>query len=162
MNWAPRRLAGVLLRSLILFALWMLLVDDPDEPDVLTGIATALAVAVFVEFITAARDQSLRVTPGMLRHLHRPVVLLVTDTGRATLALIGALGGRPPRSTIRVSPYRATSETDPEAGGRRLLTQWGASLGANRYVVGIDTERDELVVHELVPAAGPLDPMELG
>ena len=155
-------LVGWLLRSLILFALWMLLVDDPDEPDVLTGIATALAAALAAQLITAARGRTLRITPPMLRRLHRPLVLLITDSGRVTVALIRALRGKPPRGRIRVAPYRATSEHDPEARGRRLRTQWGASLGANRYVVGIDSERRELIVHELVPADGPLDPMELG
>jgi hypothetical protein len=60
-----------------------------------------------------------------------------------------------------VAPYRATGP-EPEATARRLLTQWGGSVGANRYVIGIDPDREQLIVHELVPARGSLDPLELG
>lgn len=155
-------LAGLLVRSLFFFAIWLLLVDDPDQPDTLTGIATALGAAVFAEIVTTARSSSVRITPGMLRRLHRPLLLLVTDTARVTWALLLTLGGRPPQSRIRVAPYHATSEEDPSDYGRRLLTQWGASLGANRYVLGIDNARDQLIVHELVPSSSPLDPLELG
>ncbi len=155
-------LLGLVLRSLVFFAFWFLLVDDPDQPDLLTGIATAVGAALFAELVTAARGTSLRITPGMLRRGYRPFLLLVTDTSRLTVALVRALLGRPPQGRVRVAPYAAVSLEDPEAFARRLLTQWGASLGANRYVLGIDNERAQLIVHELVPSDGPLDPMELG
>src|SRR5438309_8716103 len=142
MSGTPRLLGGILVRGLLLFAFWMLLVDDPDEPDVLTGIVTALAASLLAELITVVRDRSLRVTPRMLRRLYRPLLLLITDTGRVTVALVRALRGSPPRGTIRIAPYRASAERDPDALGCRLLTQWGASLGANRYAIGIDIETE--------------------
>ena len=39
---------------------------------------------------------------------------------------------------------------------------WQASLAANRYAIGIDLDGNYLLIHELVPASGPLDPLELG
>jgi hypothetical protein len=98
----------------------------------------------------------------MLRFVFRPFQLLVTDTARVTWALFTRLAlRRPVRGKFRAVRYDAVGEA-PEDVARRILTQWGASAAPNRYVIGIERERRLLLIHELVPTSGPLDPLELG
>jgi hypothetical protein len=152
----------LLLRAMLFFAFYLLLADNLHEDELVAGAAIAVGVAI-VSTSVSSFHQAVRVRPTMFRRLPRSLLLLFTDTGRVTWALVrSVVRRRPLRGRVRAAHYRATSETDPEDFGRRLLTQWGASLGANRYVLGIDTERQLLVVHELVESSGPLDPLELG
>lgn len=153
---------SLLARACLYFLLYILLVDDLLEPELVTGAVTAVGAALFAQVLFTARP-GLRVRPAMLRLVYRPLLLLFTDTIRVSVALLRALIlRRPLQGRLRAERYRATSEEEPEDVGRRALTQWAASLGANRYVLGIDPERQLLIVHELVDAPGPLDPLELG
>jgi|SRR5579884_1146604 len=152
----------VALRLVASFALWLLLVDDTSEPNMLAG-----AVCAVLATGLATRVQSLRTVhaaprPAMLRHAYRPLALLVVDSGRVARALIArGILRRPVHGRWRAVRYRSTGEEAADVA-RRVLTEWGASLGPNRYVIGIDAEDDVLLVHELVPASGPIDPLELG
>lgn len=161
-------LLGTLLRGATLFALWLLLVDATDLPDLLTGGVVALLGMAIGAALNGLRPVRLFVRPAMLRHLHRPFVSLITDTVRVSVVLARTLrqgtwrrGGHAEIGRIRAVRYRACSDS-PEDVARRVLTEWGASLGANRYVVGVDAARQLLIVHELAPSESPLDPMELG
>lgn len=148
-------------RALVLFALWLWLDDTVVEPELITGAVVALGAAAIATML-APRPPRQRFRLAMLRHAWRPPLLLVTDTVRVTRALLTALaGGRAPHGRLRAVGYRATGDS-PEELTRRILTEWGASLAPDRYVIGIDREAGLLLVHELVPAAGPLDPLELG
>ncbi len=59
--------------------------------------------------------------------------------------------------------FRATKET-PQDVGRRALTEWLGSLAPNTIVIGIDTKRDLLLVHQLHREGEPddVDPLGLG
>lgn len=151
------------LRVLFFFAFWMLLVDEPDVPSLVTGAVVALLAAVMTLRLQALRPVRIAPRPTMLRHAHRPFVLLVTDTWRVIAVLLKALR---PGAAHRTGRFRAARygacEQEPADAARRVLTEWGASLGANRYVIGIDSESRVLIVHELKASEGPLDPLELG
>jgi hypothetical protein len=98
----------------------------------------------------------------MLRRAWRLGLDLFVDSARLTAALFRhVVLRRPVRGRLRAARYRATAAS-PQAAGRRALTEWLGSLGPNRYVVGIDRERDVVLVHELVPDEDPLDRLELG
>lgn len=160
-KWSRMGIAA-LMWAAALFALWLLLVDGVDEPDLITGGVCALAAAGLATAVQALRSEHPHVRPVMLRRLYRPFLLLVTDTIRVSLALFAHLVlRRRVHGTFRAVRYRATSN-EPDELARRLLTEWAASLAANRYAIGIDQRRHVLIVHQLVDASGPLDPMELG
>lgn len=160
-KWSLRGFAA-LARAAAFFALWMLLVDGTDEPNLITGGICAVAAAALSTIVNSLRDGHARVPPSALLRIYRPFLLLVTDTVRVTRALLERLLlGRDVRGEFRAVRYRATSSADDDRG-RRLLTQWAASIAANRYAIGIDQTRHILIVHELVQARGPLDPLELG
>ncbi|HSC05071.1 MAG TPA: Na+/H+ antiporter subunit E [Solirubrobacteraceae bacterium] len=144
------------------FAIYLLLADTPQTAELYTGIVAALLAATLATGLDRHRsvDGSLRVS--MLRFAYRPFLALVTDTVRATWALARVvLLRRPVSGRFRTARYTATSD-EAEDVGRRILTEWAGSVGANRYVIGIDPEREHLIVHELVAADSPLDPLELG
>ena len=163
---APKRMVRVVVlaafRTATLLALWLLLVDSTDEQNLFTGIGVALLGAMLGGLLQHLRPVRLAPRPVMVRFLHRPLVLLFSDTFRVMRVLLVSL---PKRSSeygrLRVARYTACEE-DPDGAARRVLTEWGASLGSNRYVVGIDAGSGVLLVHELTPASGPLDPLELG
>ena len=154
--------ARTVVRGALLFGLWMVLVDTVKWPEMVLGAAAAAITAVFASVVAAHRSERLRFTLGMLRFAYRPLVLLVTDTARITGALVRELAHRRAvEGRLRAVRYRATGDS-PDDVAHRILSEWGTSLAANRYAVGIDVEHDYLLVHELVDAPGPLDPLELG
>lgn len=159
-RWASPALR-TLARGVVLFGLWNLLVDNIEWPELVTGaVCAALAAALGALVLAHRRDHPQPAVP-MFRSIHRPFVLLVTDSVRVTLVLVRHLLGRRAAGRLRAVRYRATAET-PDAAARRVLTEWSASLAANRYAVGIDLDGEYLLIHELSPARGPLDPLELG
>lgn len=157
------RLVGLaLIRTVTLLALWLLLVDSTDEQNLFTGIGVALLGAMLTGLLQYLRPVRLAPRPVMARFLYRPIVLLFSDTLRVLRVLLVSL---PRRSSefgrLRAARYSACDE-DPDGAARRVLTEWGASLGSNRYVIGIDARSGVLLIHELSPTSGPLDPLELG
>jgi hypothetical protein len=160
MRWTL--LAGFAVRVLALFGLWMLLVDSADEPNMITGAVCVVVFAGLATAVNSLRTEHARPRIEMLRFVYRPLTLLVTDTARVTCALVAHCSlRRPYGGHLRAARYNAVSD-DPEDVARRVLTEWGASLGPNRYVIGVDTDRRLLLIHELVRSSAPLDPLELG
>jgi hypothetical protein len=149
-------------RAGFLFAFWLLLVDSIDEQNSFVGAGVALLGALLTGLLQYLRPVRLRPRPSMLRFAYRPLVLLFTDTFRVARVLVASLPFRGAEyGRLRAVRYTACDE-DPEQAARRVLTEWGASLGSNRYVIGIDSEARVLLVHELKPSSNPLDPLELG
>lgn len=149
-------------RAAALFALWLLLVDATDTPNLVAGGVCALLATALAVRAASLRRVHPRPRLAMFRFAYRPLLQLPTDSVRVTGALIArALLRRPVTGHWRAVRYRATGEA-PDQVARRILTKWGASAAPNRYVIGIDPDQDVLLVHELVWSSGPLDPLELG
>lgn len=150
------------LRAAVLFALWLLLVDAVDTPNLVTGGVCAVLAAALGTRVQSLRTVSAKPRLGMLRFIYRPLLLLVSDSARVTWALVAhGLLGRPATGRFRAARYAAVRE-DSEDVAKRILTEWGASVGSNRYVIGIDSDQRLVLVHELVRSSGPIDPLELG
>lgn len=152
-----------LVRAGVLFGLWLLLVDNVQTPELVAGAVVAVLGAVAAGQVDRVRAVHPHLRVWMLRRIHRPLVLLITDSARVTWALARMLaaGERAELGRWRAVRYAAAGES-PEDHACRTLTEWGASLGANRYAIGCDGEAGILLVHELVPSRGPLDPLEVG
>ena len=160
MRWTTLGLVGF--RLVAFFVLWLLLVDATDEPNLLTGTACAVLATVVTTLVQSLRTVHAEPRPWMLRRAYRPLLLLVADSARVAWALVSCLIlRRAVRGRWRAVRYCATSDAGEDVA-RRILTEWAASIGPNRYVIGIDSDDGVLLVHELVPAHGALDPLELG
>lgn len=156
------RALAMLGRATLFFGLWLVLVDSTDEPDMITGAVCVVIAVALATAVQSLRSVHARPRPSMFRYAHRPLLALVTDSVRVTAALGAALLlRRPIQGRFRAVRYRATGD-EPDAVARRILTEWAGSVGANRYVLGIDTDNELLLVHELVASPGRLDPLELG
>jgi hypothetical protein len=78
-------------------------------------------------------------------------------------ALAQLVAPREVRGTLRAVPFRAGGEGSSDVG-RRALAEGLGSLAPNTIVIGIDGERDLLLVHQLRRSGGreQLDVLELG
>jgi len=90
---------------------------------------------------------------------------LAPTLGRSLLdcgVLAKALLRRPARGRLRAIEFPVGAR-GPRARAKRVAAKWLDSLGPNSYVIGVDAERDVMLVHQLVPPDDPAsaDPMEL-
>jgi multisubunit Na+/H+ antiporter MnhE subunit len=151
-----------LLRWLVLMVIWLALTDTKNTQDVLAGIVAAALGATVAGLVTRRGSpkpvaKSLALLQLGPRRLLRPLGRLVVDTGILTAALGRRLAGRRVRGSFRAVRFRPDAPRR-SAAGRALTEVWG-SLTPNRYVVGTDDEEQLLLIHELVPADEPADPL---
>ena len=144
-------------------AVYLLLIDTTDEPELIVGAVAALLGAVATELSRDPRVTVERAPLIAFARLYRPVLRVPSDTALLIRALVACVRGR--RASIgafRSVPFR-NSPTN-ERSDRRALAEIAGSLAPNTVVVGIDTEAQRLIVHQLVVTGGPraLDPLELG
>jgi hypothetical protein len=155
------QIGGWLARWGALFALWMALVDTRKLPEIVAG-AVAAALAATVAF--AARRRTVSRLPsgaGLLRRGLRTLLRLPVETVIVAAALPRAIRSRG-RRTGRLRAVRFRHTPDAEAAGRHVVSEYLGSVAPNRFVIGIDTSRQYMLVHELVRSDEPLDQMELG
>jgi len=149
-------------RWLALATLWVVLTDTRKPQELVAGAVVAALGAWLAGLITRPAgwrpDGLMRAAASVgVRRLVRPLWGLVVDTGVIFAALWRQLVlRRPVRGSLRAAHYRPRSTTGTGAG-RALAEGWG-SLTPNRYVIGIDPERQLILVHELVRSDRPLDP----
>jgi multisubunit Na+/H+ antiporter MnhE subunit len=145
-------------------AVWLVLVDTRSLPELLTGVVAAAIGATGTELVRARRIARLRPRARWLLGIGRPVARAPRDL----LLVIGAVARQvarrqPRRGRIVVVPFEHGGE-DERAHARRALAEAFGSFAPNTIVIGIDDERDEILVHELVRAGDPAtvaDPMGL-
>ena len=157
--------ARILLVGLVIGGgFYFLLIDitAPPELYVLAGVALGCGAA-----FTLAREQRFteaRIAPLWLATLWRVVVRIPRDIGSlCRAALAQAVAPRSTRGAFRAGRFGATGD-DPGDAGRRAMTEWLGSLSPNTFVVGVDTDRGLLLVHELRRQSDSeqLDPLGLG
>ncbi len=137
-----------------LFLVWMLLASTQATAEVTVGMVVAAVAATAAEVVR--RSRLVQVRPwGLLPR--RPWRLLGTVVSDCWL-LTGAFWRQLRRRQDNVGAFRgiafdAGADDDPHAAARRAMVTALISLTPNTYVIGIDREQDNMLVHELV--AGP-------
>jgi hypothetical protein len=167
----PTRRASFLRRVVILStgwvvsaALYLLLIDNTQLPELLVGAGAAVLAAAGLEL---AREQEVvgrRGRLAWLARLHRPLLTIPQDIATVSWLAVRALVHRPPsQGVFRVVPFACFGE-DREPRGRLALAEAAGSLAPNTFVVGIDEERGLILAHQLRPTRGrdAIDPMGLG
>ncbi|HEX3689353.1 MAG TPA: hypothetical protein VHV28_06630 [Solirubrobacteraceae bacterium] len=161
---AMRSLAGCALGAVLAAAFYMLLIDTVDLPELYAAIGGVLLSGVAYE---AARRQGVaeaRVSPRWVARGWRVIASIPRQIFLVSWeALAQLIDPREARGTLRAVPFRAGGDGSSDVG-RRALTEGLGSMAPNTIVIGIDTESDLLLVHQLHRRGGreELDVLELG
>ncbi len=145
-------------------AFYMVLIDTVDLPELYAGIGAALLAGAAYE---AARRQGVaeaRVSPRWLGRGGRVIASIPRQIAWLSWQAIAQLvAPREDRGSLRAVPFRAGGDGSSDVG-RRALAEGLGSLAPNTIVIGIDGERDLLLVHQLHRSGGreQLDVLELG
>lgn len=146
-------------------ALYLLLIDITDLPELLVAAGTAALAATGFEL---AREQQtvggLRARLAWLAHAHRPVRNVPGDIAALTaLAFRQLIRPQPRNGVFRAVPFRCGGDQELETGRCALAESLG-SFSPNTIIVGVDTERELLLGHQLRPGGGrdAIDVLGLG
>ncbi len=149
-----RRATGWTIGWLVSAALYLLLIDITDLPELIVGAGAAILAATGLEL---AREQGLvgeSIRSEWLLRARHAFAKVPLDILLVSLAAIRALL-RPGRSQGR---FRAVSFRTREAQrrevGKRALSESLGSFAPNTIVVGVDPERELILVHQLWPSGG--------
>lgn len=145
-------------------ALYLLLIDITDLPELLVGAGAAVLAATGLEL---AREQGIvgeSIRFGWLLRVPRVLLRVPADIAVVSLAALRATVDRDgARGGFRSVPFACGEEQELETGRRALAEAFG-SLAPNTFVVGIDAERELIVAHQLRPTSDrqAIDVLELG
>lgn len=145
-------------------ALYLLLIDITDLPELIVGAGAAALAATGLEL---AREQGLvgeSVKLGWLLRLYRPLLKVAVDITLVSTAALRALVRRDPQlGRFRAVRFEGGEDQEQETG-RRALAEALGSFAPNTVVAGIDDEKNLILAHQLWPSAGrrSVDPLELG
>lgn len=149
-----RRLGAWFAWWVVLMALWIIADDSVATDELLAGAGAAALAALLAE--VAGYQAATR--PRLRRAWLGPALRLPADVARDTALLFKALWrrlvhGEAPRSAFLEVPVRFGQRTN-EGAARRALLVAGRSLAPNSLALGLDAQRNVLVVHQLVAERG--------
>jgi multisubunit Na+/H+ antiporter MnhE subunit len=156
--------ASALLGVLIGGGFYLLLIDTVSTPELYAGLAAVLLAAAAFEVSREIGLAEATLSPLWLGRGWRVLVrvpLHILLVSRIAVAQL--LAPRSVRGRFRAVPFRAGGE-GPRDVGRRALSEALGSLAPNTIVVGVDPDRDLLLVHQLHVHGGreELDSLGLG
>jgi hypothetical protein len=143
------RLRSLVVGMLLGGPLYLLLIDTVDTPELLAGaVATLLAAAVYeVSYSQGFADAAFRA--GDLREVARAFTQVPRGIAIVSLEIVcQTVRPRSERGRVRSSPFE-TGDEDAYDLGRRAMTEALGSLAPDSFVIGIDLDRNELLMHRL-------------
>jgi multisubunit Na+/H+ antiporter MnhE subunit len=154
-----RRVGTWLVWWVLLMSFWVVLDNSIDADELLAGAGAAALGAFLAEFALYQAGTRFRMRLGWLIPALSLPGQLASDTAIVFAALWRRLArGEQPPSGFRQVPVAYGSST-AEGETRRVLLVGGASVAPNSFALGLDAERDVMVIHQLVvnqgePASG--------
>lgn len=146
-------------------ALYLLLIDITDLPELIVGAGAATIAATGFEL---AREQrtvgGLRARLQWLAYAWRPLVNVPSDIATVSvLAFRQLIHPRAVNGAFRTVPFRCGGDERLETGRRALAESLG-SFAPNTIIVGVDGEREVLLGHQLRRRGGDdaVDVLRLG
>lgn len=138
----------------LLMAFWVLLDDSIALAELLAGAGAAALGAFLAEIVQYQADTHFR----MRVEWTEPALALPAQVVRDTVIVFRVLWrrlahGEEPASGFRHIPV-ASGDDSAEGMTRRVLLVGGKSVAPNTFVLGIDRDRDLMVVHQLVVNQG--------
>jgi hypothetical protein len=146
-------------------ALYLLLIDITDLPELIVGAGAAAIAATGFEL---AREQrtvgGLRARLRWFAKAHRLLRTVPSDIAWVSILAVRQLfRPRDVNGTFRAVPFHCGDEERLETGRRALAESLG-SFAPNTIIVGVDAERELLLGHQLRRRAGDeaIDVLDLG
>lgn len=143
---------------------YFLLIDITSLPELYAMAGVALGCGVTLLLARGQGFSEAWIDPRWLLTGWRVVIRIPPDIALLCWDAVAQLvAPRPSRGTFRATTFRATADNS-EDGGRRALSEWLGSISPNTIVVGVDPERDLVLVHQLHRQgdSSRLDPLGLG
>lgn len=160
-----RRAAAWSVAWLAAAALYLLLIDTTDLPELLVAAGAAALAATAFEL---AREQQtvggLRARLVWLAHAHRAVRTVPGDiTTLTVLAFRQLVRPRAVNGAFRTVRFQCGEDQELETG-RCAMAEWAGSFAPNTIVIGVDVERELIIGHQLRPSGGreTIDVLGLG
>ena len=149
-----RRAGAWLVWWVLLMSFWVILDDSIALDELLAGAGAAALAAFLAELVSHQAATRFRMRVEWLV----PALSLPGQVVRDTVIVFAALGrrllrGEQPPSGFREIPVHFGA-ADDEGVTRRVLLVGGKSVAPNTFVLGIDREREVMVVHQLVANEG--------
>ncbi len=151
---AARRVGAWIVWWVLLMSFWVVLDDSIALDELLAGAIAAALGALVAELATHQAQTRFRmriewVIPalGLPRQVVRDTVIVFAALWRRLVH------GQEPDSGFREVPARYGSET-AEGMTRRVLLIGGRSVAPNAFALGIDADRDVMLLHQLVVNEG--------
>jgi hypothetical protein len=162
---AGRTIAGLAAAWVFAGALYLLLIDITQLPELLVGAGVATIAAIGTELTRAQGIVGEGLRLRWLVRAHRPLLQLPADVVRVSVAAIAQLFSRKAqRGAFRAVPFHCGADKQTLETGRYGLAEALGSFAPNTIVVGVDTERELILGHQLRRTGGreAIDMLELG
>jgi hypothetical protein len=133
---------------LALFWLWLLISGDWNRIEWIAAACAATVTATIAEVARTRAGVAPRVPLRWVARAGSVPGRIFVDFGIVTWVLLRSLVRR---SVVR-GEFRAHGFPAGEGQGVRAWAVWAAQFSPNAYVVDVDTERDLVLLHDLVPS----------
>lgn len=145
-----RRVGSWLVWWVLMMSFWVMIDDSISTDELLAGAGAAALAALLAELVTYQAATRFRMRIEWLV----PALSLPGQVARDTVIIYQALWrrlahGKQPPSAFADLPTRPGDDS-LEGVTRRVLLVWGTSVAPNTFALGIDSEREVMVVHRLV------------
>jgi len=138
----------------VLMAFWIVLDYSIALHELLAGAGAAALGATLAELALSQAGIRFRVRPRWLLAAFKLPGQVARDTVIVFAALARRLArGEEPPSGFREIPIRFGDDS-PEGVSRRVLMVGGYSVAPNTFVLGMDRDRQVMIVHQLVVSQG--------
>lgn len=149
------------LEFLFLVGVWMLFVSQTQRAEFVAGVGAAALGALADGIVKAKRLAKFRPRPQWLALFVWEPWYVLTGSFAVLRAFARRLAARRPQTLFRAVEFHAGGN-DAKSAARRALAITAISISPETIVVGIDQEREFLLLHLLAPTATPKIARHLG
>ncbi|MGC2638992.1 MAG: hypothetical protein WA294_17540 [Acidobacteriaceae bacterium] len=129
--------------------------------EMLVGLGALVLSATFTLFVVRTLPLRFRPSVGNLVQVWRLPWSIAVDALQIAFALLRDFLGHPAESHFRSVAYRYTSGSGADTA-RRTLAVATSTISPNFIVIGIDTDRRQMLFHQLKKTAVPALTQRLG
>jgi multisubunit Na+/H+ antiporter MnhE subunit len=149
------RAASWFLQFAVLLGIWLLFVSKLEPSETLVGVGAAVLSATASEIVRGVERPRFLPHIGWMLEFWRIPLQILKDCGLVTAKLFRILTGRGRGTGHFVSVPFEWGGTDQRSVARRVLAILYTTVTPNTIVVGIDRERNEMLLHTLVESPVP-------